>query len=170
MKSLYICFVIFVFTAQLFAQTHKTLTDSLEQNIEWRELRDEGRYSDAIECLRNDLNAVENSKQKHAIYWHIGQMYAFKNDYDSAVTFIKKSTSFLSYLFDSQFYWYYRGTMAFLKRDKKKLHKYYLKLWPYKNGYYRKNALMLKKLFDDFGKPYSEIYGTVFVGFLLKNN
>jgi tetratricopeptide (TPR) repeat protein len=118
----------------------------------------EGNYNKAIACLKHELDTAENKRQKHNTLWHLGQMYACKNDYDTAILFMKKATHLMTYFIDKQFYWYYRGTIAFLKRDKEKLQKYYRKLWPYRDGYYRKNALMLKKLYDDFEKPYAEIF------------
>lgn len=149
--TLTLCVVSF----SLFAQC-----DSAEicKTVEWRMHSNAGSYNKAIKCLNRDLEKAENKHQKHSILWHLGQMYACNNEYDTAIVFMQKSTHYMVYFIDRQFYWYYRGTMAFLKRDKKKLHKYYMKLWPYRNGYYRKNAVMLKSLHDDFEKPYREIF------------
>ena len=170
MKALLICFFACIFSLQLFAQTHNMELSSENQNSKWRDLKREGKYSEAITCLKKEFKVVSNRRQKHDVYWHIGQMHAFNNNYDSALVYIRKSTSWLTFLVDRQFYWYYRGTIAFLKRDREKLKRYHLKLWSNKNGYYRKNALMLKAMYDYFEKSYEEIYGTVSVFHILQSD
>lgn len=146
-------FILCLMSFYVLAQCDSTEVCQIE---EWRMHSNSGNYKKAIECLNQELQKAEHRHQKHSILWHLGQMYACENEYDTAIIFLKRSTNLWTCLVDRQFYWYYRGTIAFLKRDKKKLYKYYLKLWPYKNGYYRKNALMLKRLYDNFEKPYSE--------------
>ena len=64
-------------------------------------------------------------------------MYACNNDYENAIKYIKKSSSIFNRMFDEGWRWYYKGTIAFLDRDKDKLYHYYSKLNNSNTGYYR---------------------------------
>jgi tetratricopeptide (TPR) repeat protein len=145
------CFFFFTSTAQTTSTCKKETKDL------WRELADSGKYQDAIDVL---LDSLQTSKQKnkHEIYWHVGQLYAFNNEYDSAIENMKKSTNFFNKIFDREWRLYFNGTIAFLKKDKKKLKSYSEKLWKKHSGYYYFNAFKLKALYENFNMPYKLAY------------
>jgi len=158
MKIFFYTLTIFTFLSTTTAQT--TNCNDLcrkESNELWRELADNGKYQEAIKIL---LDTIQTSKQKNknVTYWHIGQLYAFNNEYTSAIEYMKKSTSFLDKVFDREWRLYYNGTIAFLKKDKKKLKNYNDKLWKKHSDYYYFNACKLKVLYENFDKPYKLAY------------
>lgn len=101
---------------------------------------------------------MNKHKNKNAIFWHIGQLYAYNNEYNYAIEYMKKSTSFLDQLFDREWRLYYKGTIAFLKKDMKNLKNYNDKLWNKHSEYYYFNACKLKALYDNFDKSYKLAY------------
>lgn len=121
----------------------------------WRILSGEGKYKEAIKVILDSISA-NKSKNKNADYWHIGQLYAFDNDYKTAIVYIKKSSGFFNKLFDREWRLYYKGTIAFLKRDKKKLKTYNAKLQEKHSEYYYKNACTLNNLYQNFDISYKE--------------
>lgn len=114
-------------------------------------------HSDAIAVL---LDSIQNRKQKENNwnYWHLGQLYACINEYAIAIEYLKKSTSCVDKIVDREWRLYCNGTIAFLKRDKRKLKIYYDKLWNKHSSYYYFNACMVKLLYENFEKPYREVY------------
>jgi len=86
----------------------------------WSKLADEGKYQEAIDELFIELEK-DSIKNKHSIHWHIAQMYAFDNDYQNAIKYFRKSIKFYIWIFDREYYLYYKGTIAFVKRNKKRL-------------------------------------------------
>ncbi len=127
------------------------------ENELWRALADSGKYNDAINILLDSLNTNKH-KNNHGTYWHVGQLYACNNEYAFALKYIKKSTSFFDKLFDREWRLYYKGTIAFLKKDKEKLKIYNYKLWNKHSDYYYFNACKLNALYDNFDKPYLVAY------------
>ena len=121
----------------------------------WRILSQEDRHLEAASELLYQVQA-DTSRNAHADYWHIGQMYAMIEDYEKASFYMEKS-------FDSddeQYIWYYKGTQAFLRRDKKALRKYAEKLNADHIPYYAGNARTLMKLLNNFDKSYKEALET----------
>lgn len=151
--KIYLSFILmFAFSCVNFAQnTNKTYTCKIQTKELWRELADSGRYNEAIKILLDSADICKNSK---SIYWHIGQLYACNNDYDLAIKYMKKSSSFFDKLFDKEWRLYFNGTLAFLNRDKKKLNFYYQKLWKKHSEYYYSNAFLLKTLNENFDLNY----------------
>ena len=107
------------------------------------------------------LDSMQGKKQKDKKmdYWHLGQMYACDNDYATAIIYLKKSTNMGGRLMDREWRLYYKGTLAFLKKDKMKLKTCHTRLWGKHSSYYEKNACALKGLYENFDKPYREAYG-----------
>ncbi len=158
MKILFYTLIIFTFLATSSAQTTKKSYVCKKETKElWRELADSGKYHDAIKILLDSIQTSKH-KNKNGTYWHIGQLYAYNNEYDFAIEYMKKSTSFFDQLFDREWRLYYKGTIAFLKKDKEKLKKYNDKLWNKHSAYYYFNACKLKALHDNFDKPYKLAY------------
>jgi len=123
----------------------------------WSKLANEEKYQEAIKVLFIELKN-DSLNDKHSIYWHIGQMYAMNDDYKNAIKYFKKSTQFYFWIFDREYYLYDKGTIAFVKRNKKKLG-HCQKILQKKNSYYyRKNLLTIKSLNENFDKSYKEAY------------
>ncbi|GLU44742.1 hypothetical protein [Allomuricauda sp. NBRC 101325] len=118
----------------------------------WRILSDDGKYLEAASELLF-LLLSDSSRNAHADYWHIGQMYAMANDYEKAIFYMDKAAVDIS---DEQWIWYYKGTIAFLKRDKPKLQKYADLLGKEHSKYYKVNADALEKLLVNFDKGYGK--------------
>lgn len=160
MKTFWTTFFIFTFVIPGIAQTaDQNAIGRKEGNEQWRVLADSGRYHEAINIL---MDSIHMSKQKNrnrkSDYWHAGQLFAFNNEYDSAIVYIKKSTGFFDTLLDREWRLYYKGTLAFLKRDKKKLRHEYDKLSKKHSDYYYFNTCKLKALYDNFDQPYRVAY------------
>ena len=123
----------------------------------WSKLANEEKYQEAIKELFIELKN-DSLKNKHSIYWHIGQMYAMDNDYKNAIKYFKKSTPFYVWIFDREYYLYYKGTIAFVKRNKKRLGYCQKKLKKKNTYYYRRNLETINSLVENFDKSYKEAY------------
>lgn len=157
-QIIHILFTIILFhSCAIFAQTdqNKYVCKKLEKE-HWRELSEHGKFKEAISELFDTLQHQKHVN-KHSVYWHIGQLYAFDNDYEKAIHYLKKSTNIFSRTFDREWRLYFNGTIAFLQKDKEKLQKCYDKLWNKHSAYNEKNALVLKGLYDNFDKTYWEV-------------
>jgi len=122
------------------AQINTTVSSCKQRELQkWELLSQEGKYEEAIIELQKQI-VLGDKKSKHKDYWHLGQLYAFENDYATAVVYIKKSTNTIDLLVDKYWKYYYKGTIAFLQRKKNKLHKYYKKMQKEKSEYYEGNA------------------------------
>lgn len=145
-----------IFPLIFYAQSSSEKYSCKKENPElWRVFSDEGKYKEAIKIILDSINA-NKSINKSADYWHIGQLYAFDNEYKTAIVYMKKSSGYFIRLFDREWRLYYKGTIAFLERNKKKLKKYNTKLWKKHSGYYYKNACTLNNLYENFDKTYKE--------------
>jgi hypothetical protein len=80
------------------------------------------------------------------LYWHLGQLYAMKNNIKNAVHYMKQSIN----PSDDQWNDYVYATIAFLLNDKKSFIKYSQK------ENYNKNTL--KRLKAKWNKPYKDAY------------
>jgi len=117
----------------------------------WRKLARNEQEREAIEYMLCYLNKNEQKLEKWqigAIFWHIGQLYAFINDYDNAVKYMSKDE--VNYSIDKD---YQMGTIAFLKNDIDSLKRYYLNG---KHSYL--NKPILKRFIDYFDEPYKKTY------------
>ena len=128
--------------------------DDLDKSV-WRKLANSGQEKKAIEYMLNYLK-INKPRLKNfqigAILWHIGQLYAFINDYYNAIRYMSKSN--VKYSIEPN---YQKGTIAFLKKDINLLKKYYNILL--KNDPTRGSGRdILKRFIDNFNKPYSQVY------------
>jgi hypothetical protein len=128
--------------------------DNIE-NSKWRKMEHNGNYNGAIKYMMNYyINNKENllNYQIGAIFWHIGQIYATDNNYKNAIEWMSKPE-----VSDSIEPNYQKGTISFLKNDLKKLQFFYNKL--IKNDPTDGSGRdILKKLINNFGLPYKEVY------------
>ncbi|HOY30574.1 MAG TPA: hypothetical protein PKW80_01725 [Bacteroidales bacterium] len=158
MKLFFHILLVYTFFSTSLAQTTNSNYVCRKESKElWRELADSGRYHEAINIL---MDSIRKSKQKNkkSTYWHVGQLYACNNEYAVAIKYLKKSTSLIDKIFDREWRLYYNGTIAFLKKDKKKLKNYNEKLWKKHSDYYYFNACKLKAFYENFEKPYRWVY------------
>lgn len=100
----------------------------------WRKLTASGKYHEAAELMVLYLHS-RNASNKHALYWHTGQMYAMAHEYELATKYFKKTYAKVYLWFgDSDaktWYYYARGTVAFIKEDRKVLDKV-IQTWSHK--------------------------------------
>lgn len=125
----------------------------LEQD--WRKLSQNGNFVDAASELLY-LTLSDSTRNRHADFWHIGQIYAQDNQYQKAIFYLKKSMKDHTEMDDKQYWWYYKGTLAFLQKDKERLEKFSKLLGENHTNYYSNNAKVLKSLLNNFDKPYFE--------------
>lgn len=120
------------------------------KNSVWRKLAHSGKMKEAISYMKNYLKYNKNKLdeyQRGGIYWHIGQLYAFLDDYDNAIKYMSKEITD---------YEYQMGTIYFLKGNKDLLVKNYKELIR-KQGK-TLNAKVLKRFIDNFDKRYKDVY------------
>ena len=90
----------------------------------WRQLSAEKKYRAAADLIVAYLN-TKNATNKHALRWHAGQMFAMANESALAKKYFKRTYSiFYKWLGDEDdktWYYYARGTVAFIDGDKNKL-------------------------------------------------
>lgn len=119
----------------------------------WRVLSDENREIEAASELIY-LVLSDSTRNKHADYWHIGQLYAATNQYEKAKFYMKRAV--IEPMDDEQWMLYFNGTIAFLERDKVSLEKFAKLLNANHTEYYSANARTLNGLMENFEKTYSE--------------
>lgn len=134
-----------------------TKTDNYLQQ-DWRKLSKNGNFVEAASELLY-LVLSDSTRNENADFWHIGQLYATDNQYEKAIFYFKKSMIGRSENDDKQYWWYYKGTLAFLQKNKSELKKYSNLLEENHTNYYANNAKILKSLLLNFKKPYSKAYG-----------
>jgi tetratricopeptide (TPR) repeat protein len=128
--------------------------DGIDNSV-WRKLAHSGQEKKAIEYMINYLNVNKSNLEKYqigGILWHIGQLYAFINDYDNAIKYMSNNS-----VRDSIETNYQMGTIAFLKNDYNELKKYYnvlLKSDPTGGS----GRDILKRFIDGFNKTYNQVY------------
>lgn len=137
--------------------TKDLYTDNEKFDAHWRGLMAEGEYEKAAMTL--EYAAISKKFQapnKHALWWHAGQMWAMMGKYDDAKMDMKNTYNVFYKLFDSEdaktWYYYAKGTIAFLDGDKAQLEKIMNK-WERK---YDKdnNYVCLQQLMDNWGQDY----------------
>lgn len=95
----------------------------------------------------NELSAGHSRN----LYWHLGQIHAFNNNYENAITEMKQSYEGGSLTWAS----YVSGTIAFLEKDKTSLLEALKTLGEQEN---QMNIEILEKFVKYFGESYSEAY------------
>jgi tetratricopeptide (TPR) repeat protein len=159
-KLTIILIIIYLFSFGVSAQIETEAPSCKKRELQkWELLSQEGKHEEAIVELQKQID-LGDKKSKNRDYWHLGQLYAYNNDYETAIVCLKKSTNFIGLLFDKYWRYYYKGTLAFLERDKNKLQKYYKKIQKGNSAYYEGNVNTLKSLYNQFDKTYLEAYSS----------
>lgn len=122
----------------------------------WRLLASTKQYSQAGNLIVQYLKTNTTISNTHSLNWHAGQMFAMAGNNHLAIKYFKKTYSFITKLFGDadgkQWYYYAKGTVAFIDRDKNKLERILTK-WQTKYPS-SKNYIGLKKLYDNWNKTY----------------
>lgn len=128
--------------------------DDLDTGV-WRKLAEQQREEEAIDYMKKYLSSNKSDLEDYqigAILWHIGQLYAFVEDYKNAVKYM--SMGKVSSSIEPN---YQMGTISFLKRDLESLKKFHKKLVKHDpaGGSGRD---MLSNFIDNFDKNYKQVY------------
>ncbi len=121
----------------------------------WWKMEREGEYLKVANHLLYKVQS-DTTRNTHADYLHIARNYGYLNDYDKAIFYLNKSMDGESEQKDELYWWYYKGTIAFFKRDKKTLEIYLKKLESNYTPFYENNYKTLKSLYLNFDKGYKE--------------
>ena len=91
----------------------------------WRKLSSERHYVEAATLIVSYISDNRKVANKHSLHWHAGQMYALSGDYRLGKKYFKKTYSLLyRWIGDEDartWYYYAKGTVAFLDGDKDEL-------------------------------------------------
>lgn len=92
----------------------------------WRALAAEHKYAESAQLIVYYLKTGKVTNRQ-SLHWHAGQMFAFAKNDTAALEHLGKTHNVFQRWFggDGGKTWYYfaRGTIAFLKRDKNRLEK-----------------------------------------------
>ncbi|MBE9159413.1 hypothetical protein IQ265_21650 [Nodosilinea sp. LEGE 06152] len=135
----------------------------------WRPLAVIECYREAAELIVSylDSNPGLTGNEREILAFHAGQMLAYDNDYDSAISFFEQSffpqgelpLDFKPYAdaWDA----YVNATIAFLRQDQAALMAYRADVaaGPTLNGEQPMNLEVVDRLIENFGKPYRQAYG-----------
>jgi len=119
----------------------------------WYQMDRDGEYLKMASYLLFKVQS-DSTRNAHADYLHIARAYGYLNDYEKAIFYLNKSMLGRTGEKDQQFWWYYKGTLAFFERDKKALKKYLENLEANHTSYYENNYKTLKSLYENFDKGY----------------
>ena len=123
--------ILFLVTSSLFAQKADSYLLFEQRNFDsdtccWRELQREGKYNEAADMII-DFIQYGNVSNRQSLNWHAAQMYAFSGDYESALTYSRKTYNVFQKWFGGNdgktWYYFAKGTSAFFERNKEKLQK-----------------------------------------------
>jgi hypothetical protein len=129
----------------------------------WRQLAENGSFLEAAALIDSYAKKHKNlnESQTTILYFHAGQMYAFANDYETAIDRFKRST----YAQESPqlpLRWnaYVQATIAFLNKDLKRLQECREEIaeGPTLQGE-KANLDLVDRLIEHFDEPYSKAYG-----------
>lgn len=160
-------FLIFLFaTINLLAQNNYPIS-SLSYPLSafnadtccWRKLSQEDHNEEAAQLILSYYKQNKQSVNRQPLYWHAGQCFALTGQNEMAIRYMKRTYSSFLHRFGGEdgmkWYYYARGTVAFLERDKKKLssiiEKWKLR-YPDELNY---NALV--EMYEKWALPYKEI-------------
>ncbi|MFD2588767.1 hypothetical protein ACFSQJ_17710 [Croceitalea marina] len=121
----------------------------------WWEMDRNGKHLEVASYLLYKVQS-DSTRNKHADFLHIARAYGYLNDYEKASFYWKKCADDNAENCDEQFWWYYKGTLAFFERNREELLKYMLLLKKNHSDYYAKNARILESLYYKFDKGYQE--------------
>ena len=125
----------------------------------WRKLADNKEYEKGADLIVSYLKNNKTHTNNHSLNWHAGQLFAKAQKDQEAIYYFRKTYNFLYRWFGGEdgktWYFYAKGIIAFIKRDKEKLYKT-IEIWNKrlpKDGNY--DALIL--LYENWDKKYVEI-------------
>ncbi|MCS6979295.1 MAG: hypothetical protein NZM15_04240 [Flavobacteriales bacterium] len=127
----------------------------------WRKLSQKGSYDSAANLIVQYLSCTKKANNTHSLNWHAGQMFAFANSNSNAIHYFKKTYNIFTKWFGGEdgksWYFYAKGSVAFLQGRKHRLKKIITK-W---NKKLPKdlNYKSLEKLYSEFGNSYKAILG-----------
>jgi tetratricopeptide (TPR) repeat protein len=159
LKLIPVLMIFFALGAQGQEKTHPNnprVILSENQPEKWRLLSQEKKYVESASELIY-LVLSDTTRNKHADFWHIGQMYAMANQYDKAKFYMTKAVVGDT-TNDKQWMWYFYGTIAFLDRDRDSLEKYTKLLNDNHTQYYSANSKTLNRLLANFEKTYRDCF------------
>jgi len=91
----------------------------------WRKLSSAEQYDEAAKLILSYYRQNKKVANQQALYWHAGQCFAMAGENEMAKKYMQKTYSSFYKWFGgedgSTWYYYARGTIAFLDRDKRKL-------------------------------------------------
>lgn len=124
----------------------------------WRQLAAEGKYGQAANLILTYLKKGKVAN-KHSLNWHAAQMFAMAGNDKQAIRYANKTYNLFYRGFGGSegraWYFFAKGTKAFLKRDKKELERL-LHCWEEKELPKDKNFEELTKLLTNWDKSYKE--------------
>lgn len=124
----------------------------------WRKLANTKEYEKAGNMIVSYLKKNKKRTNSQSLQWHAGQMFAKAQNDKQAIFYFKKTYNFLYRLFGGDegkaWYFYAKGTVAFIKRDKERLQKMIQK-WD-KNLPKDRNYDALVQLYENWDKKYLE--------------
>ena len=129
----------------------------------WRQLAENGRFLEAANLIDSYIKKHKNlnESQMTILYFHAGQMYAFADDYKTALDRLNRST-YAEEPPDLPLRWnaYVQATIAFLSKDLKRLKECREEIaeGPASQGE-KPNLDVVDRLIEHFHEPYSKAYG-----------
>ena len=124
----------------------------------WRKLSSEGDYIAGAKLLEDYLETHDKNVNQQALHWHAGQLYAMAGANMEACSHFHKTYNVLYKWFGGAdgrtWYYYAKGTVAFLHRNRPRLERY-LRKW---QQHYPEdvNYRALMRLLQNWDKPYRE--------------
>jgi hypothetical protein len=129
----------------------------------WRQVAGKGRFSDAAKLIDaySEKHKDLDVSQRANLNFHAGQMYAFADNYQTAIDRFSKST-YAEEPVELPLRWnaYVNATIAFLKKDMNRLKQCREEIvsGPTFQGE-KANLDVVDRLIQHFGEPYSSAYG-----------
>lgn len=99
----------------------------------WRLMSANDSYTEAADLIKTYLRNHQHIENRHSLHWHLAQMLAMADQYKEAKANFKKTYNvFYTWVGGTDgkaWYYYAKGTVAFLDRDKEKFIRL-LSKWP----------------------------------------
>jgi hypothetical protein len=128
----------------------------------WRQLAENGRFLEAANLIDSYINKHKNlnESQMTILYFHAGQMYAFSDDYQTAIErFVKSAYAQEPPELPLRWNAYVQATIAFLSKDLDRLKDCRKEIaeGPALEGQ-KANLDVVDRLIEHFEEPYSKAY------------
>jgi hypothetical protein len=140
-------------------QLHYCHYDQMEFDSDtccWRQLAAKEKFIEAGNLIRDYMNCHKGKENALSLNWHAGQMFACADQYDLAKKYFRKTFSLFTKCFGGEdglaWYYYAKGTVAFLDKDKVTLDRI-IRSWNKKLPKDR-NYESLIRLYSDFDSAY----------------